>query len=128
MLSSFNFFTMLLELPQEAQVVTVKIAYVINAVLEEGGTLDPHAKGEPIPFLWIVSTVGKHHRVDHTCSGDFEPPRFFAKPTAGAVTGTAHINFNARFSKWEVTFADAHFAFLPVHLACEFCHHSNQIG
>src|SRR3990172_4779731 len=71
------------ELGQEAQVVGVEEADVLDAVAEHGDALDPHAKGKTGVALRIVTDGLQYLRVDHAGAEDLDP--------AGAGAGAAAL-------------------------------------
>src|SRR5574337_1242853 len=91
------------ELLEEAKVVAVKQADVIDAVLEHGDTRRPQAKGESGIAFRIVSDARQDIRMHHPRAQDLEPPAHLAQPAAGALAAEAvdgHID--ARFNKREI--------------------------
>src|SRR5712691_9525078 len=77
------------KLSEKPQVVLEEKPDVVDAVLEHGDTLDPHAERPPRDLFRIVADVAQHLRMHHSGAEDLEPARLPADPTALAAAEEA---------------------------------------
>src|SRR5207253_9757559 len=79
------------ELLEEAQIVGVEEADILDAVLDHGDPLDAHAPGETRQARRVVAHPLEHARVDHAGTENLEPARAVADRAArvGSVTAIA---------------------------------------
>ena len=90
-----------LELPQEANVVLVKLANVADAVPAGADPFDPQAEGEAGDFLGIVADGPQHVGIDHAGPTHFDPAH------AAARIVPAHVDFDARLGERKERGAEA---------------------
>src|SRR5262245_33349335 len=69
----------LLELAQEPQVVPPVQSDVVDAVLQLGDALRPHAEREAAELLRVVAAVAQHHWMNHARPHDLQPAAALAQ-------------------------------------------------
>ena len=103
----------ILELVEEAKVVLVEKADIVEAVANHGYALQAHTESITTPNRSIVIHRAENLRIDHSCAGDFEPPGSLANPAAFSAANTREIVFHARFGKREEMWSESNFSFRP---------------
>ena len=92
-----------LKLLQEAYIIFVEQAQVVNVVATHGNTLQTQAKGKAAVFFRINIAVAQYLWVYHTTAENFNPTLVFAKTATFTVAVKAlYVNFCGRLCKWEV--------------------------
>src|ERR1051326_2344621 len=90
------------KLLQKSHIIFAEEAYVINAILEERGTLDAHAECKTGVFIWIDTAILKHIGMYHSAAENLKPARVFANAAPLALAERAtDVHFSARFGKRE---------------------------
>ena len=65
---------MWLKLREESKVVAREQTYVLDAVAQHRHPLHSKASGESGVYLWIVSDIAQHFRMNHSGAQDLNPP------------------------------------------------------
>src|SRR3989442_1324030 len=91
------------KLGQEAQVVLVEQADVVDAMLQHGDPLDPEPEREAGVTLRVVADLLEHRRVDHARAAHLDEARSLAPAAPGAVAENAgDVVLGARLDEREV--------------------------
>src|SRR5215471_21726060 len=77
------------ELLQEAEVVLVEEANVLDAPLEQRESLDTDAERETGVSLWVVADRFEHGGMDHAAAEHFDPACALAHPASGVACAAA---------------------------------------
>src|SRR5205823_1868747 len=99
------------ELLQEAQVVLIEEADVVDAVAQHRHPLEPEPKRRPAVLGGVDLAVFEHDRMDHPAAADLDPTGVLADATAAAVANVAgHVELGARLDERKVAAAKADLA------------------
>src|SRR6185295_6737450 len=90
------------ELFEEAQVVLVEEADVVDPVLQHRHALHPHAEREAGVLLGVVADGLEHRRVHHAAAENLEPSRLLARAAPrAAARAAADVDLGARLGVGE---------------------------
>ena len=93
---------------EEAQVVFVEQANVIDVPLEDGDAFEAHAKREARHAVGVVADVLEHRRVHHAAAENLDPARALADGTSSALAAdAADVHLGARLRIREEAGAEA---------------------
>src|SRR5208283_5014436 len=91
------------ELRQKTDVVIVEMFDIVDAVLDHGDPLDPHAEGKPGDLLGIVPHVPEDLGVDLPGPEDLEPACLLADAAALALAyDAADVDFRGGLGEGKV--------------------------
>src|SRR5574337_1821599 len=102
------------ELLEEAEIVAVEEADIVDAVFEHGDARRAQAKGETGVARRVVPDARQDIRVHHPRAQDLEPPARLAQPAAGALAAeTVDRHIDARFDEREIVAPKADLPLVP---------------
>src|SRR5262249_2410338 len=102
------------QLLQEAEVVFVEEAHVVDVVPQHGDALDAKPPREPCKALGIDAAISEHVGVDHAAAAHLEPPvATTAAAAAPAADAAGEIELEAGLCVGEVRRSDADASIRP---------------
>ena len=108
----------IVELAQEAQVVLVELAQIVDAVAQHREPVRPHAEREALVLLRIDADGAQHVRVHLARAGDLEP-----------AVAEAHVDLGRGLGERKERRPEAHLEVVALEeVAQEFGEHALQIG
>src|SRR5262249_16160469 len=119
----------LAELFQKAQVITEEVANIVDAVLQHGNTLRPHAKGKAAKHLGVIAAIVQYLGMHHARPENFQPFTVLPdRPTLPPADQAVHIDLNAGLGKREMAAAKTHLTVLVKHAAGEGHQDTFEVG